>query len=149
MTKKMNTQCGLHAVLGSHIGILMRLLAADPRCTARPLFPSQCLCGMIMLTPYSMVWDWRVSRAGPMLFHWPKLIDPLWSSTVLHFLFFQSKGWYCGLGSLSPSLEQQTTFNNNDNNWSYIWIDEKYVRDKEAMFSAFSPTHDKLYIIIM
>ena len=32
------------------------------------LFPSQCPSGTILLTPYSMVWDWRVSRARPMLF---------------------------------------------------------------------------------
>ena len=32
------------------------------------LFPSQYLSGMICLTPYMMVLDWRVSRAGPMPF---------------------------------------------------------------------------------
>ena len=37
---------------------------ALPSC--RLLFPSQCLCGTIFLTLYSIVWDWRVSRAGPM-----------------------------------------------------------------------------------
>ena len=31
-------QCGLHAALWSHIGIIMRLLAAEPRSTAGPLF---------------------------------------------------------------------------------------------------------------
>ena len=25
----------------------------------------------LVVTPCSMVWDWRVSRAGPMRFHWP------------------------------------------------------------------------------
>ena len=64
-------QSGLHAVLCSHIGILMRLLAAEPRSTAGLLLPSQYLSGTIWLTPYSMVWDWRVSRAGPMPFCWP------------------------------------------------------------------------------
>ena len=29
------------------------------------------LSGTIWLTPYSMVWDWRVSRAGPIRFCWP------------------------------------------------------------------------------
>ena len=33
-------QCGLHVALWSHIGILMRLLAAEPRSTAGVLFPS-------------------------------------------------------------------------------------------------------------
>ena len=32
------------------------------------LFRSQYPSGTILLTPYSMVWAWRVSRAGPMLF---------------------------------------------------------------------------------
>ena len=47
----------LHAVSWSQIGILMRLLAAEPLTTAGLLFPSQCLSGKILLTPYSMVWD--------------------------------------------------------------------------------------------
>ena len=64
-------QSGLHAVLWSHIGILMRLPAAEPSSTARLLFPSLYLSGTIWLTPYSMVWDWRLSRAGPMHFCWP------------------------------------------------------------------------------
>ena len=45
--------------------------AVEPRSTALLLFPSQYLSGMIWLTPYLMVWDWRVSRAGPMPFCWP------------------------------------------------------------------------------
>ena len=52
-------QCGLHAVFWSHIGILMRLLVAEPRSTGGPLFPSQCPCGTILLTLYSIVWDWH------------------------------------------------------------------------------------------
>ena len=42
---------------------------SKPRSTAGLLFHS----GMILLTPCSIVWDWRVSRAGPMLFYWPKI----------------------------------------------------------------------------
>ena len=41
-------QCGLHAVPWSHIGILMRRLAAEPRSTAELLFPSHCPCGTIL-----------------------------------------------------------------------------------------------------
>ena len=62
-------QCGLHAVLWSHIDTLMHRLAAEPCSTAGLLFPSLCLSGTILLTPYSMVWDWLVSRAGPMLLY--------------------------------------------------------------------------------
>ena len=72
-------QCGLLAVLLSHIGTHMRRLAAEPCCTAGLLFPSRCPSGTILLTPYSMVWDWRVSRAGPMFLYWPKLLYPYYS----------------------------------------------------------------------
>ena len=49
----------------------MRLLAAEPLSIAGYLFPGQCFCGTILVTPCSMVWDWRVSRAGPMPVYWP------------------------------------------------------------------------------
>ena len=64
----------LHAVLWSHIGTLMHRLAAEPCSTAGLLFSFRCPSGTILLTPFSMVLDWRVSRAGPMLLHWPKLL---------------------------------------------------------------------------
>ena len=44
------------AVHWSHICILMRLLAAEPRSTVGPIFPSQGPCGTILLTLYSMAW---------------------------------------------------------------------------------------------
>ena len=66
-------QCWLHEVLWSRIGIL---IAGEPRSITGPLFPSQCPCETILLTLYSIEWDWLVSRAGPMLFYWPKLLDP-------------------------------------------------------------------------
>ena len=43
-------QCGLHAVLWSHIVTLMHRLAAEPRRAARLLFPSWCHSGTILLT---------------------------------------------------------------------------------------------------
>ena len=81
-------QCKLHAVLWSHIGTLMHRLAAEPCSTAGLLFPPRCPSGTILLTPYSMVWDWRVSRAGPMLLYWPKLLYPYYS--LLLFFPFSS-----------------------------------------------------------
>ena len=48
-------QCGLNAVLWSHIGTLMHRLAAEPCSTAGLLFPSRCPSGTILLTPYSMM----------------------------------------------------------------------------------------------
>ena len=67
-------QCGLHAVLWSYISTIMHRLAAEPRIRAGLLFPSRCPSGAILLTPYSMVWDWRVSRAEIMFFYLPKLL---------------------------------------------------------------------------
>ena len=59
----------LNAAMCSHIGTLMRLLAAERRSTAGLLLTCQYLCGTILVTPYSMVWDWLVSRAGQMAFY--------------------------------------------------------------------------------
>ena len=112
-------QCGLHAVPWSHIGMLMRHLAAEPRSTAGLLFSSQCPSGTNLLTLYLMVWDWQVSRAGPMLFYWPKLLYPYYSLLFFPFLFFLFIGWNCGAGvfrligciSLSLSLALPTSSN--------------------------------------
>ena len=72
-------QRGLHAVLWLHIDTLMHSLAAEPYSTAGLLFPFRCLSGTILLASFSMVWDWRVSRAGPMLLYWPKQLYPYYS----------------------------------------------------------------------
>ena len=106
----------------SHIGTLMHRLAEEPCSTAGLLFPYRCPSGTILRTPYSMVWDWRVSRAGPMLLYWPKLLYPNYN-LLLFFLFFLSIGRYCGAGvfgligciPLSLSLALPTFFNNNYN----------------------------------
>ena len=44
------------------------VIIGDPRSTAGLLFPSRCLHGTILPTLYSMVLDWRVSRAEPNVF---------------------------------------------------------------------------------
>ena len=54
---------------GTSVCTLMRFLAAEPHSTAEPLFTCQYLCGTILLSLYSMVWDWQVSRAGPIIFY--------------------------------------------------------------------------------
>ena len=61
-------RCGLLVAPWSHIGTLMCLLAAEPRSIAGLLFRCHYYCGTILVTPCLMVWDWRVSRAGPMPF---------------------------------------------------------------------------------
>ena len=70
-------QHGLHVVLWSHIGILMRLLAAEPHSTAGILFPSQYLSGMILMTMCSMVWTGGFQQQGQCFFN----------SLATHFLF--------------------------------------------------------------
>ena len=48
--------------------IRMRLLAAEPRRTARRLLPSQYLCRIFLRTPNWMMWDYRVLQEGQMFF---------------------------------------------------------------------------------
>ena len=71
-----------------HIGTLIDRLTAEPCSTAGLLFSSRCPSGTVLLTPYSMAWDWRVSRAGPMLLYWPKLLYYYYS--LLLFFNFSS-----------------------------------------------------------
>ena len=93
-------QRGLHGVLWLHIGTVMHSLAAEPCSTAGFLFPFRCPSGTILLAPFSMVWDSRVSRAEPMLLYWPKLLYPYYS-LLLSFLFssFCLQVGIVGLGS--------------------------------------------------
>ena len=55
--------------------IAHRYTFAPPRCRTsqyrRTFIHLSVFSGMIWLTPYLMVWDWQVSRAGPMPFCWP------------------------------------------------------------------------------
>ena len=115
-------QCGLHEVVWSHIGILMGLLAAEPRSSARLFIAISVSLWNNLADPHSMVWNWWVLCAGLIHFHWPKQFTPPLSFTV--FLFFLCILWYCGTGlfgligckSLSPSISLPTFFNNNNNN---------------------------------
>ena len=81
-------QCWLYSVL--------RLHSAELRTTIGPLFSSQCPSGTIFLALYSMVWDWRVSRAGPMFFHRPKMLYPYYSLILFFLSLLSVIGWYCG-----------------------------------------------------
>ena len=117
-------QCGLHEVLWSHIGTLMHRHAAEPCSTAGLLFPSRCPSETILLTSYSMVWDWLVTRAGPMLLYEPKLLYPYYSLLLFSLSLLSVYGlllWagvfgLIGCTSLSLSLTLPTFFNNNNNN---------------------------------
>ena len=59
------------ALVSHTVGILMRLLAAQPRGDAGPLFSSQRTCRTILQPLYSMVWHWRVSKVERMFFLFP------------------------------------------------------------------------------
>ena len=101
---------GLHAVLWSHIGILMRLPAAEPRSTAGLLFPSLYLSGTLWLTPYSMVWDWRVWRPGPRPFCWPScsllFCLQLFSLSLLFLYWLVVWGWSLRTDRVAISLSR-------------------------------------------
>ena len=103
----------------------MHLLPAEPRSTSGLSFPSQCPCGTILLTLYSMVWDWRVSCAGPILFCWPKLFYPFLSSAIFPFLFFSVNmlvlfGW--GRTDRVDHPPLPTTFNDNNKSTKYLCL---------------------------
>ena len=107
----------------------MRRLAAEHRQTAGCFFPSMSLWNDLADLAFDGVGLTALS-AGPMLFHWPKLLQSFLSCTIFPFLLFLCIGWYCGAGvfgaircrSLSPSLALTTSFNNNNNDDNIIII---------------------------
>ena len=99
-------QCRLHAVLWSHIGTLMFFLAEEPRSIAGLVFPSQCPSGTILPIPYSMVWDWRASTAGPMFFIGLSCSIP----TIVFYYFSLSLLSVYGLVLLGWSLRTDRVF---------------------------------------
>ena len=81
--------------------IFMRRLAAEPSSTAGLSLPFQCPSGTIFLTTYLMVWDWRVSRAGPMLLYWPN--DSIPTIVFYYFTRFSCFCLYVGIVGLGYS----------------------------------------------
>ena len=78
----------------------MRFLAEEPRSTAKLLFPSQYLCGTILVTQYSMVWDWLVLRAE--LMHFIDYSHYMYVFYGFPFIFFVLyMGWYYGARVMS------------------------------------------------
>ena len=79
------------------VHLIMRILPAQPRGIAGPLFPCQYLCGTILVASYLMVWDWRVSRAGRVPFYWPSCSLTfcllLFSLSLLSFYGMVLWGW--------------------------------------------------------
>ena len=99
---------------------------APPRCRTsqyrRTFIPSQYLSGTLWLTPYSMVWDWRVSRPGPMPFCWPScsllFCLQLVSLSLLFLYRLVVWGWVLRTDRVAISLSRPciaNLFNNNNN----------------------------------
>ena len=73
-----------------------------------------------------MVWDWRVSRAEPMLSCWHDLLFLF--CLLLFYLFLPSMGWLCGVGVFGliecshslPALHSGLQNNNNNNNKYHV-----------------------------
>ena len=90
--------------------IAHRYTLAPPCCrtshTAGLLFPSQYLSGMIWLTPYLMVLDLRVSRAGLMPFCWPScsLLVCLQLFSLSLLFLYRLVVWSCGLRTERVSI---------------------------------------------
>ena len=82
-----------------------RYTYAPPRCrtncsTAGLLFISRCSSGTILLTPYSKVWDLRVSRAGQCFFIGLSCAIPtivLYSFSLSLLSVYRLVLWGCGL----------------------------------------------------
>ena len=82
--------------------IAHRYTFAPPRCRTSQYhrtFILLSLSGMIWLTTYLMVWDWRVSRAGPMPFCWPScsLLFCLQLFSLSFLFFYRLVVWVWGL----------------------------------------------------
>ena len=129
-------QCGLHAVLWSHIGTFMHRLAAEPRSTAGLLFPFLCPSGPVLLTPYSMVWNWRVQEQDQCFF--------IGLSCSIHTIVFYSFsrsllsvyrlvlwGWGLRTDRVYITLSQPCTadfLNNNTTNNNAVCSDLKIIK---------------------
>ena len=98
---------------------------------AEALCPSLCLFRTILVILCLMVWDWRVSRAEPMLSHWHDLLFVF--CLLLLYVFLPSMGWLCGVGVFGliecphslPALHSGLQNNNNNNkvtNPNYVSI---------------------------
>ena len=84
---------------------------ALPRCRISQYSRTfQYLSGMIWLTPYAMVWDWQVSRAGPIPFCWPScsllFCLQLFSLSLLFLYRLVVWGWGLPTDRVSISLSR-------------------------------------------
>ena len=112
----------LLVVLWLLIGTRSHPLVVELLSSAEALCPSLCLFGTILVTLCSVVWDWQVSRAEPMLSCWRDLLFIF--CLLLFYLFLPSMGWLRGVGAFGliecphsiPALHSRLQNNNNNNN---------------------------------
>ena len=101
-----------------------------PRCRTsqyrEPLCLSRCLFRTILVTLCLMVWDWRASRAEPMLSCRHDLLFLF--SLLLFYIFLPLMGWLRGVGVFGliecshslPASHSGIQFNNNNNNINQV-----------------------------
>ena len=97
--------------------IALRYTYAPPHCRTSQyrmtFIPCQYLCGTILVTQYLMVYDWQVSRAGPMLFYWPSCSLTfcllLFSLSLLSFDGLVLWGWGLRIDMVLIALSQPCT----------------------------------------
>ena len=89
------------------------------------LFPCQYFCGTILVTSYSMMRDWRVSRGGPMPIYWPCLVPFI---SLLPFPFFilwvvllGSSAWYRMIIAVSKPWTANFFYYNNNNKILFLY----------------------------
>ena len=75
----------------AHRYTIMSLLAALSSSITKLSFFSQYICGTILVTLYSVVRDWRVLRAGQLLFQSMKLFAPFFGFNWFPFHLFLFK----------------------------------------------------------
>ena len=95
--------------------IAHRFTYAPPRCRtsqySRTFIPfSVSLWNDLICDPASMVWDWHVSRTGPMPFYWPSCSLPfcliLFSISLLSFYGLVLWGWGLRTDRVKIALSQ-------------------------------------------
>ena len=72
------------AVPLSYVQVRVSICPAEPRSSAGPFFPSQCPCGTILPTLYSIMWGLLVSRAGANAF----FVGPAARSVLIYYFSF-------------------------------------------------------------
>ena len=99
-------------------------------------FPSQCPSGTILLTPYSMVWDWRVSSQCFLIglsFSIPTIVLCYFSISLLSVYRLVLWGWGLRTDRVYITLSQPCTNNNNNDAIIIIIMHLQCINDTHVM----------------